>query len=248
MIASSHSLGGGQGNLWRLSAARTRSISPENPTGAKGAGGMADPEPDGPARELGRGWKCRPYVTIAPGEEYVLGEIDGPGALTSMWFGGAVDRDAILRIYWDGQSSPSVECPITDFFAIPWGVQNSQAPTAGPLAQVNSWPVVVNPNRALNCFWEMPFKQRCRVTLQNLHPQRPKVSFYQINYVLDDLPDEFAYFHAQFRRVNPLPYLDVYTIVDGIRGRGQYVGTSMGYGVNNSGWWGEGEIEILSRR
>jgi hypothetical protein len=69
--------------------------------------------------------------------------------------------------------------------------------------------------------------------------------FYQINYTVTSVPQDAAYFHAQFRRVNPVPYKDVYTIVDGINGWGHYVGTSMAWGVNNNGWWGEGEIKFF---
>lgn len=244
LAAGFNGLGMGLGNLWRIAAAKTRSISPENPTGEKGRGGMEDPDPRGPARELGQGWKCRPYVLIEPGEEYVLADIEGPGALTSLWFGGTVGRDNILRITWDDQAHPSVECPITDFFAIPWGVQDRKTPTKGPLVLVNSLPVAVNPNRGLNCFWEMPFRRRCRITLENRHPTEAGSCFYQVNYVLTPVPEDSAYFHAQFRRRNPLPYGEVYTIVDSIAGRGQYVGTVMGWGVNNNGWWGEGEIKF----
>src|SRR4030042_726194 len=68
--------------------------------------------------------------------------------------------------------------------------------------------------------------------------------YYQINYTLTDVPDDAAYFHAQFRRVNPLPYKDVYTILDGVKGWGHHVGTYMAWGVNNNGWWGEGEIKF----
>lgn len=237
--------GVGLGNLWRPSSAKTRSVSPENPTGEKGKGGMAEPAPDSPARELGRGWKCRPFVTIEPREEYELARIDGPATLQSMWFGGeVVGRDAILRIYWDGGQQPSVECPVCDFFAVPWSMQDPKDGMAGPLVLVRSLPVTVNPNRGVNCFWEMPFKRACRITLQNRHPRDVRHTCYQINYALTDLPDDILYFHAQFRRVNPLPYAEVYTIIDGIAGRGQYVGTSMGWGINNNGWWGEGEIKF----
>lgn len=232
-------------NLWRPSRATTRSISPENPTGDKGRGAMAEPAPDGPARDLGRGWKCRPYVTIEPGETFVLADITGPATLQSLWFGGTVvARDVILRIYWDDQAQPSVECPLPDFFAIPWTVQDPNKPHSGPLILVNSLPVVVGPNRALNCFWPMPFHRSCRITLENRDPRRARHSFYQINYALNDLPADICYFHAQFRRVNPLPYQVPYTIVAGVHGHGHYVGTSMGWGINNSGWWGEGEIKF----
>ncbi|MDP9309601.1 MAG: DUF2961 domain-containing protein [Chloroflexota bacterium] len=233
------------GNLARVAKAQTRSISAENPTGEKGKGAMAEPEPNGPARELSRGWKCRPYVLIEPGQTYVLAEIDGPAAIQSMWFGGTiVSRDFILRMYWEDQDQPSVECPLPDFFATPWPFQLTNAPTRGPFTAVNSLPVSVNPNRALNCFWEMPFRKRCRMTLENRNPNHTAPCYYQINYTLTDVPDDAAYFHAQFRRVNPLPYGEVYTILDRVSGEGQYVGTSMGWGINNNGWWGEGEIKF----
>lgn len=238
-------LGRHLGNLSWLSNAETRSISAENPTGAKGAGAMADPAPDGPARELGRGWKCRPYVTVEPGATAVLAEIEGTGAIQSMWFGGSImDRDFIFRIYWDDQEHPSVECPLTDFFAMPFSFQNPDRPTAGPITQINSIPVAVNPNRALNCFWEMPFRRRARLTLENRNPVRAGACFYQVNYCLTDVPEQAAYFHAQFRRRNPLPYLEPYVILDGVEGHGHYVGTSMGWTINNAGWWGEGEIKF----
>jgi hypothetical protein len=232
--------------LSRLSDAETRSVSAENPTGAKGGGARAEAEPHGAARELGRGWKCRPYVTIAPGETAELAHLEGPGAVQSLWFGGTIaNRETILRVYWDDQAQPAVECPLPDFFASPWSMQDPNRPTAGPFAPVNSIPVSVNPIRAFNCFWEMPFRRRCRFTLTNLSPERTAACYYQINYQLAEVPEDAAYFHAQFRRVNPLPYGEVYTILDGVRGRGHYVGTSMGWGINNNGWWGEGEIKFF---
>jgi len=243
-MAAFNGLGMNLGNLARLSGAETRSISAENPTGGKGAGAMAEADPDGPARELGRGWKCRPCKRdVKPGETYTLADIAGPGAIQSMWFGGHVGRDFILRIYWDGQEAPSVETPLCDFFAIPW-VRLTEGGSGGPLVRVNSLPVSVNPSRGLNCFWEMPFGKHCRITVTNIGPKEDRTCFYQINYTLTDVPDDYAYFHAQFRRTNPLPYKQPYTILDGVRGRGQYVGTSMGWGINHNGWWGEGEIKF----
>lgn len=232
------------GGLATASQRITRSISPENPSGEKGKGGMADPVPNEAARELGRGWKCRPFIEVEPGETLDLADISGSGAIESMWFGGSISRDFIFRIYWDDQVIPSVECPLPDFFANHWPLQNPDNLTAGPFAQLNSLMVCVNPNRGLNCFWEMPFRKRCRMTLENIHPTRKGVCYYQVNYSLGEVADEVLYFHAQFRRVNPLPYMEVYTILDGVSGRGQYVGTSMGVGVNNGGWWGEGEIKF----
>ncbi len=241
---NSNGLGLGPHNLSWLSGAQSRSISAENPTGGKGQGGMAT-EGTGAwcARDLGQGWKVSPSLSIPAGETVTLADIAGPGALQSFWFGGYVGRDFVLRIYWEGQEQPSVECPLADFFALPWVVRGEEG-TRGPLVQVNSLMVSVNPNRGLNCFWEMPFRECCRITLENLHPADARTIYFQINYALTDVPDQCAYFHAQFRRVNPLPYGEVYTILDGVQGQGQYVGTAMGWGVNNSGWWGEGEIKF----
>jgi hypothetical protein len=235
---SFNGLGMDLGNLSRLSNARTRSISPENFTGEKGKAAMAS-EGKGAscARELGVGWKVSPFITVEPGETRVLADIKDAGAIQQIWMTPTgIWRWSILRIYWDDQETPSVECPIGDFFACGWGKRED-------FAQVNSLAVCVNPGSAFNCYWEMPFRKRCRITLENINVE-PMNLYYQINYTLTEVPDDCAYFHAQFRRVNPLPYKEVYTILDGVKGRGQYVGTYMAWGVNNSGWWGEGEIKF----
>ncbi len=145
-------LGLNLGNLSRLSKAKTRSISPENFTGEKGKGGMST---DGPAanaaRDLGQGWKISPYVIIQPGDTFTLADIEGAGAIQQIWMTLAAGkwRHTILRVYWDGQDQPSIECPAGDFFACGWET----------FAQVTSLPVCVNPGRAFNCYWEMPFTQ-----------------------------------------------------------------------------------------
>jgi hypothetical protein len=223
------------GNLSWLSDAESRSISPENPTGEKGKGAMAMPDPQkSPARRLGQGWKVSPYIVIGPGETATLADIAGSGAIQQIWMTptGAW-RNSILRIYWDGADSPSVECPVGDFFACGWN----------RYAQVSSLAVCVNPGSAFNCYWEMPFRKRARITMSNT-AEAAMILYYQINYALTDVPAAAAHFHAQFRRVNPLPYKQVYTILDGVRGHGQYVGTYLAWGVNNAGWWGEGEIKF----
>jgi hypothetical protein len=225
------------GNLARLSRAKTRSISPENFTGEKGRGGMST---DGPAanaaRDLGQGWKVSPYIIVQPGETVDLADIRGAGAIQQIWMTLARGkwRHTILRAYWDDQEQPSVECPAGDFFACGWE----------SYAQVTSLAVCVNPGRAFNCYWEMPFRSRARWTLTNLSAE-PIYVYYQINYTLTEVPEDVAHFHAQFRRTNPLPYKSDYTILDGVTGQGQFVGTYMAWGVNNAGWWGEGEIKFF---
>jgi hypothetical protein len=234
--AGFNGLGMNMGNLSRLSNAQTRSISPENFTGEKGKAGMAtEGTGSGPARDLGRGWKVSPSVPILAGKTFVLADIQGPGAIQQIWMTPTGDwRKSILRIYWDGQENPSVECPVGDFFCTGWG----------KYAQLSSLAVCVNPGSAFNCYWEMPFRKRCRITMQNLADQ-PMTLYYQINYTLTGVPADAAYFHAQFRRVNPLPAKQVYTLLDGVKGKGHYVGTYMAWGVHNNGWWGEGEIKFF---
>jgi len=235
MTVSFNGLGLHMGNLARLSNAQSRSISPENFTGEKGQGGMAT-EGTGAraARGLGQGWKVSPSIAIEAGQTFELANIDGPGAIQQIWMTATGPwRYSILRIYWDDQEQPAVECPVGDFFCSGWG----------QFAQLSSLAVCVNPGSAFNCYWEMPFQKRCRITMTNLGDEAMRL-YYQINYALTDVPDDCAYFHAQFRRVNPLPYKDVYTILDGVQGQGHYVGAYMAWGVNNSGWWGEGEIKF----
>jgi len=231
-----HGLGCHLGNLSRLSNAKSRSISAENFTGEKGKGGNAS-EGTGKhaARDLGHGWKISPSIKIAAGRTVELADIEGPGAIQHIWLTPTGNwRHTILRFYWEHSEYPSVECPIGDFFACAY--QKEFAP-------VVSLPVCVNPLSGLNSYWEMPFRRHCRVTVENLAAEE-MVLYYQIDYTLTEIPEDCAYFHAQFRRVNPLPEKEVYTILDGITGKGQYVGTYMAWGANGKGWWGEGEIKF----
>lgn len=226
------------GNLYRTSGAKSRSISAENPDGAKGKGGMCELI-DGVsavnAKDLGKGWKVNPCVTLHPNSTIVLADIAGSGAIQHIWMTPTgVWREQILRIYWDDQEHPSVECPVGDFFACGWGIY----------AHISSLAVCVNPGSALNCYWQMPFRRHCRITIENRSTQS-STFFYQIDYCLTEVEPDAAYFHAQFRRINPLPYKEVYPLLDGVQGKGQYIGTYMCWGVNNNGWWGEGEFKFF---
>ncbi len=225
------------GNLSRLSNAKTRSISPENYRGEKGGGAKCELE-DGfakvAARDLGKGWKVNPFIVIKPKETFEIANINGPGAIQHIWMTPTGKwRNTIIRFYWDDQKIPSVECPVGDFFCSGWQ----------DYFQISSLAVCVNPGSAFNCYWNMPFRKNCRITLEN-RDDHEVTYYYQIDYTLTEVPEDIAYFHAQFRRVNPLPYQEVYTILDGVRGKGHYVGTYMAWGVNNNGWWGEGEIKF----
>ncbi|HEX7014459.1 MAG TPA: glycoside hydrolase family 172 protein [Cyclobacteriaceae bacterium] len=232
------------GNLSRLSDARTRSISPENFTGEKGKGGMADPVKQKGQRnvanaaeeadELGVGWKVNPFIIINPGETFTIAEMEGPGAIQHIWMTPTGNwQFSIIRFYWDDETTPSIEVPVGAFFGMAWN----------EYAHLNSLAVTVNPGSAFNCYWKMPFRKKCKITMENINPEEPMRLYYQVTYVLTDVGDDEGYLHAQYRRSNPNT-TSVHTILDGVKGKGHYVGTYMGVGVRNNGWWGEGEIKF----
>lgn len=226
--------------LCSLKDADTRSVSPENLTGEKGKGGMAMLE-EGTAkraaRELGQGWKVNPYIHIEPGTTFTLATIDGSGVVNHIWMTPVGDfRLMVMRFYWDGEQQPSVEVPVGDFFASGWGM--------GKEPRITSLAMCVNPRSGFNSYWQMPFRKGCRITMEN-QGEKTATVYYSVNYSLESVAEDAPYFHAQFRRVNPLVAKDVYTIVDGIQGRGHYVGTYLAHGANSPGWWGEGEVKFF---
>ncbi|WNQ09546.1 DUF2961 domain-containing protein [Paenibacillus aurantius] len=229
-------IGMGIGSLSRLSNAQTRSISPENFTGEKGKGAMAtEGTGSGPSRDLGQGWKVSPSVLVEGNTEFTMGEITGPGMIQHIWLTCAPEvwRSLIFTVYWDDETEPSVQVPVGDFFCNGWCERTN----------VNSLPIAVNPAGGFNSYWEMPFRKKARVTMKNLSHENA-VLYYQIDYTLTEIPEDLAYFHAQWRRSNPLPYKEVHTIIDGIEGKGHYVGTYLAWQANSNNWFGEGEIKF----
>jgi hypothetical protein len=233
------------GNLSRLSDAKTRSISPENFTGEKGKGGMADPvkskgqrnvaNASEQARDLGQGWKVNPFIIINQGETITIAEMEGPGAIQHIWMTPTGNwQFSVIRFYWDDEKEPSIEVPVGAFFGMAW---NEYAP-------LNSLAVTVNPGSAFNCYWKMPFRKKCRITMENTNMAEAMRLYYQVDYTLTETGDDEGYFHAQYRRSKPNT-TSLHTIVDGIKGKGHFVGTYMAVGVNNNGWWGEGEIKFF---
>ncbi|MDQ0415083.1 glycoside hydrolase family 172 protein [Mesobacillus stamsii] len=229
-------LGMGLGQLSRLSKAKTRSISPENYTGAKGKGGMAtEGTGSGPSRELGQGWKVSPSVLVKQNSTHVVADIQEQGAIQHIWLTCHPDswRRMILRMYWDGEEFPSVEVPLGDFFCNGWTER----------VNVNSIPISVNPAGGFNSYWEMPFRKSAKITMENISNEDYYL-YYQVDYTITDVPNDVAYFHAQWNRSNPLKYKDVHTIVEGVKGHGHYVGTYIAWQVNSNDWWGEGEVKF----
>ncbi|HET7571209.1 MAG TPA: glycoside hydrolase family 172 protein [Gaiellaceae bacterium] len=218
--------------------ARTRSLSAENPDGAKGGGGRAT-EGTGAeaARELGQGWKVNPFVEIPACSTITLADLEGPGVVQHIWLTlfPSFWRRAVLRAYWDREEEPSIEVPVGDFFCNGWGVH----------CDVASIPVAVNPSGGFNSYWAMPFRERARITVENLVDEPLPALFYQLTWSQQDVPDDAAYLHCQWRRSNPVADREPHTLLDGVAGRGHYVGTYLAWGSNSSGWWGEGELKFF---
>ena len=235
-------LGLGLGGLPLLGNARTRSVCPENPTGAKGAGGRAVPDPEklpfsAAASDLGQGWKVNPFHKVKPGQTLTIMDVEGPGVIQHIWLVAdpAKGRSHIIRFYWDGEDTPSIEAPVSDFFAVGHNL----------FAPVNSLAVIVNPKSAFNCYWPMPFRRGARITFTNEDEEELGLLTYQITYAETEVPAEAAYFHAQWRRAVTDRDNPDYTIVDQIKGKGKYAGTFLAWTQLSDGWFGEGEIKFF---
>ena len=229
-------LGLGLGGLPLLSEAETRSISAENPTGQKGGGARATPDEMSPASVLGLGWKVRPCIRLEPGTSTTLMDIEGAGVIQHIWITVRHEayRDTVLRFHWNGEENPSIEAPLGDFFCNGHGLRYN----------VNSLPVAVNPSGGFNCYWPMPFRHRARITIENQRSEPIDGFFYQITYALTEVPENAACFHAQWRRSMTRRDHPEHVILEGVVGRGHYVGTFLAWTQLSNGWWGEGEIKL----
>ena len=226
----------GVSGLAELSDAKTRSVSPENFTGEKGMGGRAETGTGAEcARELGKGWKISPSISIPAKTGVTLAKLKGPGEIKHIWLTCPNQdwRDLILRFYWDDEENPSVEVPVGDFFCEGWCEK----------ANLSSLAVCVNPSGGMNSYWEMPFRKNALITVEN-RSEHTSVLYYQITYEQKAVLENAGYFHAQFHRNNPLKYMEDHVILDRVRGKGHYVGTYLAWGVHSNNWWGEGEIKF----
>ena len=224
-------------NVAKVTNAKTRSISAENPNGEKGAGAQAEPDEHSPGSMLGKGWKIRPCITLPANSNTTLAQIQGPGTIRHIWItvSEVAYRNCILRMYWDDEPTPSVEVPLGDFFCCGHALRT----------KVNSIPIAVNPSGGFNSYWPMPFAKSARIEIENQWHQDIHGFFYQIDYELDELAEGLAYFHAQWRRAVTKIEHPEHVILAGVKGKGQYVGTYLAWTQLSNGWWGEGEIKFF---
>lgn len=218
--------------LYRLPRLQSRAANAENPLGIQSGGGLA-----------GGGRKGAPCIqNFKAGATHTLLDAKGPGVVRHIWltFPPSLPhmlRALVLRMYWDACDQPSVEVPIGDFFGI------AHARFRPMVSELFSFQNA----RGLNCWIPMPFQKHARITVENDSEADLPMLFYQIDYTLGDAMDgEDGYFHAQFRRVNCQPIHTDYCILDGLRGRGRYLGTVLGVraACPVPGWWGEGEVKF----
>ncbi|MGA8159401.1 MAG: glycoside hydrolase family 172 protein [Acidobacteriaceae bacterium] len=198
------------------------------------------------------------WVTVAPGATVTVLDTDGPGMVSHIWFTISDPepdhlKRIVLRMYWDGESSPSVETPIGDFFGLGLGVYHNW----------HSELLSVGSRQALNCYFPMPFQKHARITVTNEGKDRIDNLYYNIDYRTYDhpLPPGTIYFHAEYRQAQPNhgwttdwtengdPLVEDKKNLDGkdnyvwfeAKGHGQYVGVTMSILQNQDGWWGEGD-------
>jgi len=210
----------------------SRSICFENPTGAPGQGGKA-------ASKLGVGRKGAPAIDLKAGQEVQLCDIQGPGTIRHIWMTTSDNptnlRSLVIRAWWDGQTHPSIECPIGDFMGFAHGR------VLGYFSAVHS----LGRNAGMNLWLPMPFARSAKLTLTNEGKETVPL-FYQIDYTLGDrLPADVGRLHVLFRRENPTTEKQDFELLPKRTGKGRYVGALIGIRNLHPGqWWGEGEIKI----
>ncbi len=198
---------------------------------------------------------------IQSGETRTIAELEGPGIIKHIWFTIATPekyhlKKIVLRMYWDGRSSPAVEAPVGDFFGL----------GLGEYFLWESAPLSVGSQKALNCFFPMPFRKSARITVTNEGSQPIRAFYYNIDWEKHRrLPDDIAYFHAEYRQAVPNkgwtddwqrngdPKVNKRRNPDGkdnyvffeAEGRGHFVGVVHSILQNQGDWWGEGDEMIF---
>ena len=180
-------------------------------------------------------------IFIGPGEKKTLVDHHGAGIVKRWWLtisprnNTEILRHLIIRCYWDGESQPSVEVPVADFFGMGFGEEKDYI----------SMPLNIT-SGGFNCYWPMPFKTSARITVENRGTVPVESFYYNIDIrTFDKLSNDALYFHAQFRKTrttagHPVTLLET-------KGKGHYVGTllSMQPEKGNHLWYLEGDERVF---
>jgi hypothetical protein len=219
--------------LYRYRAGEeARWISPENPTGAKGAGATEN-----------RGAKGHAFETIPVGGTHVLADIRGPGTIDRMWMtiedrSPEALRGLRLDMYWDGAPAPAVSVPLGDFFLH----------GAGEMVPMETALLASPEGRSFVSYVPMPFRTGARIVIANESGKPVNLIFYDIDYrALRRQPKDALYFHAWWSRDRATTLARDFRILPRIRGRGRFLGASVTVLTNpiyEKTWWGEGEVKI----
>ena len=198
------------------------------------------------------------WRVIAPGATLTVLDTDGPGTISHIWFTVADDepyalKHIVLRMYWDGEATPSVEAPLGDFFGL----------ELGEYMDWQSAVLSVGNERGMNSYFPMPFRRHARISITNEGRQPVEKFYFNIDYRTGahTADADSLYFHAQYRQAQPTPgwtnqwrdngdpRVDRKTNLNGegnyvwldARGHGQFVGVTISVLQNQDGWWGEGD-------
>jgi hypothetical protein len=210
----------------------TRWVSPENPVGAKGAGGSEN-----------RGAKGHAFETIAVGAAHVLADLRGAGTIDRMWMtiedrSPEALRGLKLEIFWDGAADPAVSVPLGDFFLH----------GAGEMVPMETALLASPEGRSFVSYVPMPFRKGARIVVTNESGRPVNLIFYDVDYrALRRQPSNALYFHAWWNRERATRLGRDFRILPRIQGRGRFLGASVTVLTNpayEKTWWGEGEVKI----
>jgi hypothetical protein len=174
---------------------------------------------------------------IVPGETLVMANLKGPGMVTHIWVTVADSEYAWprllrLRVYYDGEKTPSVDAPLGDFFGVGHGYERN---LEFIMVRDSSF------GRARNSYWPMPYRKACKITLTNEGSRYVYSYYYHVDYRrYRTLPPDIGYFHAYYRQERPAVAGRNYAFLS-IRGRGHYVGTVLNIIQAQVSWFGEGD-------
>lgn len=226
---------------YHLLSLQSRAVTRENPGGEKGKACLD--------KGNGNMRKGQPaFRKISPGETKILCDIEGSGIVRHIWMTTGVYRQGfvgrmmlpdmlrsyVIRIYWDNSPYPSVEAPMGDFFGVAHGrTAHFMTPYIG-----------TPEGRGYQCYFPMPFSERCKITFENQHSDTLSWLFYQIDYTLGEkIEENTGRFHAHFRRDTP-PAGEDFVLLDTKGSPGVFMGAVVGVNPLSPGWWGEGEMKF----